>query len=132
LLPPKYLEQVGEEEFAKKPVGSGPYILSEFTESERYVFTAWDGYWGGKPAVDTVIYQVIPEQSSQIAALLSGQIDMVPNIPLPERERLGKEAGVTLLRGPANRQHLLYVRDQTESGDLLKTYPDTKKDSNRN
>jgi peptide/nickel transport system substrate-binding protein len=126
LLPPKYLEQVGEEEFAKKPVGSGPYILSEFTESERYVFTAWDGYWGGKPAVDTVIYQVIPEQSSQIAALLSGQIDMVPNIPLPERERLGKEAGVTLLRGPANRQHLLYVRDQTESGDLLKTYPDTK------
>jgi peptide/nickel transport system substrate-binding protein len=126
LLPPKYYEQIGPEEFAKKPVGSGPFKLVELVENQRYVFEAWDGYWGGKPAVDRVIYQVIPEQASQIAALLAGQVDMVSNVPLPDRERLGQQQGVTLLSGPANRQHLLYLRNQTESGEMLKTYPGTK------
>jgi peptide/nickel transport system substrate-binding protein len=126
ILPPKYIEEVGEEQFAREPVGSGPYKLIEFTESERYVFEAWDDYWGGRPEVDRVVYQVVSEQASQIAALLAGQIDMVPNVPLPEREKLGQTPGITLMKGPSNRQHLLYVRDQTESGDLLKTYPDVK------
>lgn len=124
ILPPKYIEEVGEEQFAREPVGSGPYQLVEFTESERYVFEAWDDYWGGRPEVDRVVYQVISEQASQIAALLSGQVDMVPNVPLPDRERLGQEAGITLMEGPSNRQHLLYVREQTESGELSNTYPD--------
>jgi peptide/nickel transport system substrate-binding protein len=126
LLPPRYIEEVGEEQFAREPVGSGPYRLVEFTESERYVFEAWDGYWGGRPEVDRVIYQVISEQSSQIAALLAGQIDMVPNVPLPDRETLAQEQGITLMTGPSNRQHLLYLRDQTESGSFLETYPGTE------
>lgn len=123
LLPPKYIEEVGEEEFARKPVGSGPYKLVEFTDSERYVFEAWDGYWGGRPDVDRVIYQVIPEQSAQIAALLAGQVDFVPNVPLPERPRLESSPDITMLSGPANRQHLLYVRVQNESGAMQQTHP---------
>lgn len=126
LLPPRYMEEVGEEQFAREPVGSGPYRLVEFTENERYVFEAWDGYWGGPPEVDRVVYQVIPEQASQVAALLSGQVDFVPNVPLPDRERLEGEAGLTVLTGPANRQHLLYLRQQTESGALLQTHPGTE------
>lgn len=71
---PDYMAEVGEEEFARSPIGSGPYRLVEFTESDRYVFEAWDGYWGGRPEVDRVIYQVIPEVSAQVAALLAGQV----------------------------------------------------------
>ena len=123
ILPPDYIEEVGEEQFAREPVGSGPYRLIEFTESERYVFEAWDDYWGGRPEVDRVVYQVISEQASQIAALLSGQVDMVPNVPLPDRDRLAQEAGITMSTGPSNRQHLLYVREQSESGEMPNTYP---------
>jgi peptide/nickel transport system substrate-binding protein len=123
LLPPKYMEEVGEEQFARAPVGSGPYKLVEFTESERYVFEAWDGYWAGKPEVDRVVYQVVSEQSSQIAALLAGQVDMIPNVPLPDRENLSRQAGITLIESPSNRQHLLYVREQSESGEMPNTFP---------
>lgn len=123
ILPPKYLQEVGEEEFARNPVGSGPYKLVEFTASDRYVFEAWDGYWAGRPEVDQIIYQVIPEQSSQIAALLAGQIDFVRAIPPVEQPRLAAASGIQLLRGPASVQHILYVRYQTETGVIAANYP---------
>ena len=123
ILPPKYLQEVGEEEFARNPVGSGPYKLVSFTASDRYVFEAWDDYWGGRPEVDRIVYQVIPEQSSQIAALLAGQVDFVRGIPPVERTRLANAAGVRLLQGPAWVQHILYVRYQTETGVIAQNYP---------
>ena len=124
LLPPDYMEEVGEEEFARTPVGSGPYRLTEFTESDRYVFEAWDEYWGGRPEVDRVIYQVIPEQSSQVAALLAGQVDMIPTVPGPDRDRVGSTEGISLLTETSNRMHHLYLRVETETGAMDDTYPD--------
>lgn len=123
LLPPKYIEEVGEEEFAKHPVGSGPYKLVEFTPSERYVFEAWDGYWAGRPEVDRVIYQVIPEPASQIAALLAGQVDMVANVPLPDQEKVCNTPGIKCMKETSNRMHHLYLRTETESGGMAEKYP---------
>ncbi len=124
LLPPDYIEEVGEEEFARTPVGSGPYQLVEFTESDRYVFEAWDGYWGGRPEVDRVIYQVIPEPSAQVAALLAGQVDLIPSVPVPDRESLEATDGISLVSETANRMHHLYARVETETGAVAETYPD--------
>ena len=98
LLPPGYLQQVGEEEFAKKPIGSGPYKLTELVANQKYTFEAWDGYWGGKPEVDRVVYQVIPEAASQLAALLAGQVDLVASVPIPDRDRVSKSSGITTMR----------------------------------
>ena len=62
LLPPDYFEEVGQEEFNRNPVGSGPYVLAELSENDRYVFEAWDDYHSGRPEVDRVVYQVIPSR----------------------------------------------------------------------
>ena len=124
LLPPGYIEEVGEEEFSRNPVGSGPYVLSEFTESDRYVFTAWDDYWGGRPDIDRVIYQVIPEQSAQVAALLAGQVDMVSNVPSPEVPGLEAAEGINLVSETAAVMQHLYLRVETETGNMASTYPD--------
>ncbi len=124
LLPPDYMNEVGEEAFARAPIGSGPFRLVEFTESDRYVFEAWDGYWAGPPAVDRVIYQVIPEQSAQVAALLAGQVDMVPAVPSPDRELVSGTEGLSLLTETSNRMTSLYLRVETETGAVAETYPD--------
>ena len=105
-------------------MGSGPYKLAEFSESDRYVFEAWDEYWGGRPEVDRVIYQVIPEQSAQVAALLAGQVDLIPAVPVPDRETLANTEGLSLVTETSNRQHLLYLRVETETGAVATTYPD--------
>jgi peptide/nickel transport system substrate-binding protein len=124
LLPPDYMAEVGEEEFARRPVGSGPYRLAEFTESDRYVFEAWDGYWAGPPAVDRVIYQVIPEPSAQVAALLAGQVDMIPAVPVSDQALLEGTEGISVVRETSNRMTSLYLRVETETGAVAETYPD--------
>jgi hypothetical protein len=116
ILPPQYMEEVGEEEFARNPVGSGPYVLVEFTASDRYVFEAWDGYWAGRPEVDRIVYQVIPEQSSQIAALLAGQIDFVRAIPPVEQARLAR-------RPPASTSSAAPPRSSTSSTSATRPRP---------
>jgi peptide/nickel transport system substrate-binding protein len=123
ILPPDYLEEVGEEQFARAPIGSGPYRLVEFSESDRYVFEAWDGYWDGRPEVDRVIYQVIPEISAQVAALLAGQVDLISTVPVPDRERLGSTDGISLVTETSNRMAHFYLRVETETGAMDDTYP---------
>ncbi|MEM7798066.1 MAG: ABC transporter substrate-binding protein [Chloroflexota bacterium] len=122
ILPPDYLEEVGEEEFARNPIGSGPYKLVEFTESDRYVFEAWDDYHGGRPEVDRIIYQVIPEAGSQVAALLAGQVDFITNVPVPDFDRVSSADGIGILAAPGGRQHLLEVRSDSSAGDMQETY----------
>ena len=124
LLPPDYMAEVGEEEFAKSPVGSGPYQLIEFTESDRYHMEAWDDYWGGRPDVDTIIYQVIPDSATQVQAMITGDVDMMAKVPEPDRIKLASTAGIDLLLAPMNRMHHLYLRADTEPGTMDEVYPD--------
>lgn len=123
ILPPQYMEEVGEEAFAQAPVGSGPYVLTSFTASDRYVFDAWDDYWGGRPEVDRIVYQVIPEAGTQVAALLAGQVDFIRSVPRPDIARIEAASDVDILTGPANVQHLFYARYQNETGELPRNYP---------
>lgn len=123
ILPPRTLQQMGEREFARRPVGSGPFRLVEFRDSERYVFEAWDGYWGGKPQVDRVIYQVIPDQATQVAALLSGQVDMVPGIPATERRRIQGTPNVKIVEAPSGTVHDLIARTGMNYGEMAQQYP---------
>lgn len=124
LLPPDYFEEVGQEEFNRNPVGSGPYRLVELSENDRYVYEAWDGYHSGRPEVDRVVYQVIPEPAAQVAALLAGQVDMITGVPTPDRPNLEMADGITVLTESANMMHHYYARVDTESGAFPETFPD--------
>ena len=111
LIPPAYFEEVGQEEFNRNPVGSGPFTLVEFSENDRYVFQAWDDYHSGRPEVDRVIFQVIPEPSAQVAALLAGQIDMMTGVPVPDRENLEAADGISACSASsANVMYHYYAR----------------------
>ena len=124
LLPPDYMAEVGEEEFSRSPVGSGPYVLSEFSASDRYVFDAWDDYWGGRPEIDRIIYQVIPEQSAQVAALLAGQVDLISGVPAPDREQLEAAEGISVVSESSGRMQHIYARVDLEAGNMDELYPD--------
>ena len=124
LIPPAYFEEVGQEEFNRNPVGSGPFTLVELSENDRYVFQAWDDYHSGRPEVDRVVFQVIPEPSAQVAALLAGQIDMMTGVPVPDRENLEAAEGISLLSESSNVMYHYYARVDTESGAFPETFPD--------
>ena len=63
--------------WAQAPVSAGPYKVKEMKMDQYLVLTAHDDYFGGKPLVKEIRYIVVPEVSSRINGLLSGQYDFV-------------------------------------------------------
>src|SRR6185295_11798153 len=72
IVPKKYLEAVGGDQFNAKPVGTGPVRFASWTKDDKIVLDANPNYWGGKIEVDRVIVRAIPDLAPRIAALLKG------------------------------------------------------------
>jgi peptide/nickel transport system substrate-binding protein len=80
MVPPGYIAEVGADEFAKKPVGTGPFKFVEWQRDQHVVMEANVDYWGGKPALDRLVFRPMPDTSSAIAALQSGELDIVAGL----------------------------------------------------
>jgi len=64
---------------ATDPVGTGPFKFDEWRKGDRVIMSAWDGYWGAKPALEQVTARFIADPQAQAAALKSGQADIASN-----------------------------------------------------
>jgi peptide/nickel transport system substrate-binding protein len=63
-----------------KPIGSGPFKFDRWVKGDRIELSAVDA----KTALQKVIFKIIPDPSSQVAALKAGDIDAMPNLNAPE------------------------------------------------
>lgn len=75
IVPKRYLERVGPDEFNRNPVGTGPVRFGSWTKDDKTVLEANPDYWGGRIDVDRVIFRPIPETAARVAALLKGEVD---------------------------------------------------------
>jgi peptide/nickel transport system substrate-binding protein len=96
VVPKKYVEEVGNEGFKKAPVGAGPYKFVSFTPGVELVFEAFDQYWRKTPTVKRLVFKVIPEETTRLAALQRGEIDIVYSIRGELAEELKRTPGLTL------------------------------------
>ena len=88
IVPPKYIQEVGDEKYNTDPVGSGPYKLAKWVRGEEIVLERFDKYYGPKPAYKTVIFKANPEEASRIAALMTGEVQVVSAIPVHQRKKI--------------------------------------------
>ncbi|MEZ5864894.1 MAG: ABC transporter substrate-binding protein [Geminicoccaceae bacterium] len=56
--------------------GFGPYRLQQLTRGQQAVFQARDDYWGGKPAIDTVVFREVPTSAARVQLLQGGAVDI--------------------------------------------------------
>jgi len=102
-----------EENYAVRNTnGTGPYQLVERDPEVRTVMRAFDGHWAETPAVTEVIYTPISEASTRVAALLSGEVDIVQDVPVQDIARLEQTAGIKVVTGPENR-NIFFSYDMT-------------------
>ncbi len=82
IVPEKVVKEKGDK-FGTEPVGSGAYKLTSFKLDESMTLTAHDAWFKGKPNMKTVEVKIIPENTTRLTSLESGQIDMVLDGILP-------------------------------------------------
>jgi peptide/nickel transport system substrate-binding protein len=80
IISKKAFERMGNKEFAKNPIATGPFKFVEWVKDSHVTFEAFDDYWAGRPQIDRLIMRVIPESSTRVAALLAGEVDVISGI----------------------------------------------------
>jgi peptide/nickel transport system substrate-binding protein len=81
--------------------GTGPFIITEHQAGVKTVFKPYPKWWG-KPEhnFDEVIFTTISNDSTRVAALLSGDVDFADPIPLQDVDRINASANAKVLQGP--------------------------------
>src|SRR6059036_3107086 len=75
-------------EFNRRLIGTGPFKLVEWRRGERLVMEANTEYHGGRPALDHLIFRIIPDSVVLLQELRAGGVDFIENPPLTEVARL--------------------------------------------
>lgn len=79
IVAPESIETIKE-----RPIGTGPFQFAEWVQGDRVELTAYDGYWGDKPALAEATFKFISDPTAATAALLAEDIDAFSGFPAPE------------------------------------------------
>ncbi len=96
IMPAKALKELGPAKLAEKPIGTGPFKFVEWKRDERLVLERNPDYWQGPADASRVTFRFIPEFSTRMAALLSGEIDVMKDVPPHAVEAIEKSGRATL------------------------------------
>lgn len=109
----------------KDAIGTGPFKFEQFTKGDRLVLKRNDGYWGKKPAWDNVIMRPITNPGSRVAALLSGDVDLIERPPTQDIPRIQSD-GKFKIEGAVSAQVIYLGMDQSRDSSPNLKSPDGK------
>ena len=109
VYPPEYYQEVGPEGFGGAPVGTGPYQFVEWVKDDHITFEKFPDYWGGEPALDQIVWRVIPEETSRLAALQTGEVDLITNVTPGSMQPIQSDEDLQLYSIPGLRRFLTYI-----------------------
>jgi peptide/nickel transport system substrate-binding protein len=112
IVPKKYIEKVGDEGFKKAPIGAGPYKFVSFTPGVELVLEAFDQYWRKAPNVKRIILRSIPDDTTRLAALKRGEVDVAYNLRGELAQEIRRTPGLTLKPNVGQATHWVSFVDQ--------------------
>ena len=109
IVPKPVAEKATTDEFnsGKAAIGTGPYKFAEYIPNQRVVLKANYGYWGGEEPWDKVTFKILSNSAARVAALLSGDVQMIETVPTADIARLSSDKKYALADKVSNR--VIYV-----------------------
>jgi peptide/nickel transport system substrate-binding protein len=100
-------EAADYDEFSRLTVGTGPYQITEVVADDYIRLEAFDAFWGGTPPLASVTFQIVPEIAARTAGLISGQYDIITEIPPDQFEIINGEDGFEVVGGPIRNNRVI-------------------------
>jgi peptide/nickel transport system substrate-binding protein len=115
IVPKAYVEKVGDEGFKKAPIGAGPYKFVSFKPGVELVLDAFEGYWRKRPAIKRLVFRVIPDETTRLAALKRGEVDIAYSIRGELADEVRATPGLALKPAVVQGTFCLYFADQWDA-----------------
>jgi peptide/nickel transport system substrate-binding protein len=103
MVPPGYFEEVGQEGFDEHPIGTGPFKLVEWVKGDHITMEANEDYWRGAPKIKTLSFRPIPESATRVAAIQTGEVDIVTRLTSEEAQSIMGATDVKIISYPQTR-----------------------------
>ncbi|MFP4212153.1 MAG: ABC transporter substrate-binding protein [Alkalispirochaeta sp.] len=106
-----FLAAADYDDWSRNVVGTGAYRLVEMKADEHIRLEAFDDYWGGTPPVDTIEFRVVPEISSRVAGLVSGEYDIITELPPDQFSAVEQHDDLEVAGGPIRNHRVILFRE---------------------
>lgn len=116
IYPHVYYAKVGPEGMAQHPVGSGPYEVVNLVQGKSVTLVKNESSFVGVPKIGKVVITFPPEKTTQMAELLSGQLDWMWYVPTDQVKNLEHVKGITVTSGETMRSGYIYFDAAGRSG----------------
>ena len=103
----------------EKPVGTGPYVITDRVKGDHVTLTRNDQYWGNKPNYKTQMFKIVPEAASREALVRAGQADVILLPPVSDLPAMQKDSTLKVILAPGDRTIFLAFNTQDPSQPLL-------------
>jgi peptide/nickel transport system substrate-binding protein len=110
----------------KAAIGTGPYRFTEYVPNQRVVLRANYGYWGGEEPWDKVTFKILTNPAARVAALLSGDVQMIETVPTADIGKLSSDAKYSLVDKVSNRVIYVHLNQRTDTPPPFVTGKDGK------
>ncbi len=120
ILPQHYFESVPYETFVSQPIGTGPFAFVRHEPDAALHLEAFTDHWRGVAPYSTLVFRIIPENTTAVSELLAGGVDIVTRIEAPDMPRLENRDDILMLAVPAPRHVVWYLNtdESVETGDI--------------
>lgn len=75
----KAAEELGDD-FTTHPVGTGPFMFDQYIPGQKTVFVRNEDYFRGKPVLEEVVWRYMPDISSRLSGLRTGELDLIEGL----------------------------------------------------
>lgn len=99
-------------EIGQNPIGTGPYKFVEWVKGSYLKLTANENYWGEVPSIKNAEITPITEPSTRLAAITTGQVDILQDIPVELFETVANNSNIEVITRPARRAIYLGLRNE--------------------
>jgi peptide/nickel transport system substrate-binding protein len=107
IWPKAYREKVGAEEYAKHPIGAGPYKITKVDGTTEIDLERYDGYYAGSPkgkaAIRKIVIHEVPDSATEMAELLGGRADWIWKFSPDQFDSVGRMPTLTAIRSESMR-----------------------------
>lgn len=99
ILSKKYVEEK-KGNISVEPMGTGAYKFVSWGDGEKIEAVAFDDYFLGRPKIDKLVFRAIAEDSSRLAALETGEVDIAYNMTAMDAGTIEQNKKLTLVSQP--------------------------------
>ncbi len=88
------------EQIDQEPIGTGPYYLQQYQKDATIRYRAFDGYWGAKPKIDTLVFSINKEAAVRLAKLQANECQVMAYPSPADLPKIKSDPGLQVMEQP--------------------------------